>query len=90
MKKFKIYLRKRLTVEEIISLLRELSDNEKGSGDFLGMYESCDDENFIPVVSPGLGNDVDIEINDSQNQNVFVAHDGLQWKECVCRNAVRI
>lgn len=79
--KFKMSRKSGLTMEKIITLLRELSDNEWDSGELWDMHDEFDDENIIPVVTSRSEND-DSEIDDSQNQNELVACDGSQWNKC--------
>lgn len=58
----------------IITLLRQLSDNESDSGDLSSMHDESDNENVISVALYGLEMNEDIEIEDSQNRNEVVTH----------------
>ncbi len=70
-----------LSPEEIAELLRELSDNESEGGELSEMNEGSDDEIFVPSVSSDSESNEDTEIDNSHNQQIFVARDGSQWKE---------
>lgn len=63
-----------ITAKEITGLLIELSANESEGGEFSDMHDESDAKIF-PVVSSGSESDDHIEIDDSKNENEFVAGD---------------